>query len=331
MTFERQGQVMGTSDMRHNSAAAEFSTVEELQEDVRSVGWDVDYRQISKGRYCSEHASLAGAEISLMSVNFKVRLQIAASGAPEGYIGFLLPRIASAEVTMLGTALTDGALVFCPAGSKMHFVVSDGAANETIWVPEDEFLAIARALAPSETSSFPEAATIYQADPSRFAPLRREIFSMLRTGCLDTEAASRLLAMCILWMTDASPELRTEQLGNGRAAAIARKAQAFIESNYQNKIRLEDLCTYTEVGSRTLQRCFASYFQMGAFEYIKVRRLNAARRALLAADPSYGSVTNIAVSKGLSHLGRFSADYRAYFGESPRETLAARKSIVSVQ
>ena len=44
---------------------------------------------------------------------------------------------------MLGTALTDGALVFCPAGSEMDFVVSDGAANETIWVPEDEFLVMA--------------------------------------------------------------------------------------------------------------------------------------------------------------------------------------------
>ena len=87
-------------------------------------------------------------------------------------------------------------------------------------------------------------------------------------------------------MTDASPGLRAEQLGNGRAAAHRPASQAFIEDNYQHKIRLEDLCTYTEVGVRTLQRCFASYFQIGVFEYIKVRRLNAVRRALVAADPS---------------------------------------------
>ena len=75
---------------------------------------------------------------------------------------------------------------------------------------------------------------------------------------------------------------------------------------------------------RSLQRCFKSYFQIGPFEYIKTRRLNEARRALIAADPSDCSVTQIAMMNGISHLGRFSAEYRAYFGESPSETLVAR-------
>lgn len=154
---------------------------------------------------------------------------------------------------------------------------------------------------------------------------------MLGMGCLDAEAVSRLLAIFALCITDASPGLRAEPLRNGRAADIARRARAFIDDKYQNKIRMEDLCNYTEVGVRTLQRCFASYFQIGVFEYIKVRRLNAMRRALAAADPSVDSVTHIASVNGLSHLGRLSVEYRAYFGESPHETLAVRKPIVAVR
>ena len=78
-----------------NTVTATFSTVEELEESVRSVGWDVDYQQLSKGRYSSEHAFLDGNDISLTSVNFKKRMHITAGGSPEGYVAFLLPRAAS--------------------------------------------------------------------------------------------------------------------------------------------------------------------------------------------------------------------------------------------
>ena len=44
----------------------------------------------------------------------------------------------------------------------------------------------------------------------------------------------------------------------------------------------------------------------------------------MATDPASGTVTRIATESGFSHLGRFSVTYRAYFGESPSETLAAR-------
>ena len=109
------------------------------------------------------------------------------------------------------------------------------------------------------------------------------------------------------------------------AVAIARRAQAFIEDEYRNPIQLKDLCTYSGVGVRTLQRYFAAHFQMSPSEYINTLRLNETRRALLNAEPSVYTVTRIATSNGFSHLGRFSVGYRAYFGESPSETLAARK------
>jgi transcriptional regulator GlxA family with amidase domain len=64
---------------------------------------------------------------------------------------------------------------------------------------------------------------------------------------------------------------------------------------------------------------------MSPFEYIKARRLNAARQALVAADSSSNTVTRIAVENGFAHLGRFAADYREHFGESPHETLALGK------
>jgi transcriptional regulator GlxA family with amidase domain len=47
------------------------------------------------------------------------------------------------------------------------------------------------------------------------------------------------------------------------------------------------------------------------------------RRALRGAQPGKHLVKTIALGHGFWHLGRFAQDYRALFGETPSETLAA--------
>jgi len=110
--------------------------------------------------------------------------------------------------------------------------------------------------------------------------------------------------------------------GNRSTGRIARLAREYIEDHYGETFQMEDLCRFTGVSQRTLQRSFLVYFQVSPFEYLKARRLNAARQALAAADSSRERVSRIAFDNGYTHLGRFSVDYRVHFGESPRETLA---------
>ncbi len=311
-------------DKSQNRDSISFSEVEELEEAARSVGWDIDYRQISKGIFSSEFAFLDVAETSLASVNFNNDLHISCE-APEELVGFFLPRLASGGLTTCGTTMTDGELVFFPAQSEMDFIISGKVINKTVLFSEAEFRATAKALAPSETLSFPEAAVIYQADPRLCAQMRWVISSVLEEGCLDAEAASSLLTMFVLCITDASSRSSAEQLNNGNAVAIARRAQAFIKDEYRDPIQLKDLCAHSGVGFRTLQRYFAAQFQMSPLQYVNALRMNKARRALVNAEPSVSTVTQIATGNGFSHLGRFSVAYRAYFDESPSETLAARK------
>lgn len=75
-------------------------------------------------------------------------------------------------------------------------------------------------------------------------------------------------------------------------------------------------------GRRTLQRSFRKYFDLTITAYLKTVRLDATRRELLAAHPSENTVAEIALRHGLTHLGRFSVEFRDRFGESPRDTLA---------
>lgn len=60
---------------------------------------------------------------------------------------------------------------------------------------------------------------------------------------------------------------------------------------------------------------------MSPMAYVRIRRLDAVSRALLALGPEETSVTEIATDHGFFHLSRFAADYRRRFGEFPSETL----------
>jgi AraC family ethanolamine operon transcriptional activator len=300
-----------------------FAGVEELEEAAQALEWKIDYRQLRKGAFSAEFASLESGEISLVSERFNNHLHIHAE-PPEGFIGLFLPRLAPGRAEACGRALTEGDLIVFPSRSELEFVTSGQVRNETVFLAETEFRAAVRSLAPSDTFLSSRSAAILHGDPKRFAEIQHEIDSVHRTGGLDSNTTSNLLARIILWMVDGSSRCGAERLANGAAATIARQAQTFIEERFHDAIRLEDLCVFTGVGLRTLQCCFASHFQISPTDYIKARRLNAARRDLIVAGPSSRSVTKIALENGFPHLGRFSANYRAYFRELPSETLKAK-------
>ena len=58
-------------------------------------------------------------------------------------------------------------------------------------------------------------------------------------------------------------------------------------------------------------------------QYLLLRRMHLARRALRQSDPDATRVTDVATNLGFWELGRFSVNYRQIFGESPSTTLRA--------
>jgi transcriptional regulator GlxA family with amidase domain len=60
---------------------------------------------------------------------------------------------------------------------------------------------------------------------------------------------------------------------------------------------------------------------MSPTQYVLLRRLEAARRALRDANPRIANVAEIAQSFGFAELERFSETYQVTFGEAPLTTL----------
>jgi AraC-like DNA-binding protein len=104
-------------------------------------------------------------------------------------------------------------------------------------------------------------------------------------------------------------------------AAYRRRAEDFILAHLCDPISRAEICAAAGVSARSLSRQFVRRHAVGPMTFLKQRRLEAAQRSLLAADPAERSVTDVAMEWGLHHLGRFSVEYRAAFGESPSRTL----------
>jgi AraC-like DNA-binding protein len=74
-----------------------------------------------------------------------------------------------------------------------------------------------------------------------------------------------------------------------------------------------------KVSERTLQRAFVECLGIGPLRYERERRLHAVHGAILA-DGQGRTLTELAMTFGFWHLGRFAAAYANLYGCSPSET-----------
>lgn len=109
--------------------------------------------------------------------------------------------------------------------------------------------------------------------------------------------------------------------------AHVRRAEEFIEANWDQAITIEKLVEATGIGARAIFRAFQQTRGYSPMAFAKMVRLKRARE-LLSTPNAETSVTSVAFVCGFGNLGHFARDYREAFGERPSATLtkAARRA-----
>jgi transcriptional regulator GlxA family with amidase domain len=108
--------------------------------------------------------------------------------------------------------------------------------------------------------------------------------------------------------------------GRSSGPVHVRRAEEYLESHCDEPITVEQLAQITCVSVSALYVGFKQHRTYTPMQFLKRCRLRRARDQLLAA-PEGTTVRDVARRCGFLHLGRFSADYAAEFGEGPSETL----------
>ena len=103
-----------------------------------------------------------------------------------------------------------------------------------------------------------------------------------------------------------------------------RRAEEYIEANWNQPITIEELARVTSASARSLFHQFKRSRGQSPMAFVKQVRLRRARDMLGRTDFS-PSVTETALACGFTNLGHFARDYFKRFGERPSATIKRGK------
>ena len=116
-------------------------------------------------------------------------------------------------------------------------------------------------------------------------------------------------------------------MGSRLAPRLLKKALDLVEADPARAWAVGEIASACGVPRRTLQRHFRRFVGRTPTQFVRDLRLDKARKELVRAlDPV--SVTEIAGRCDFNHLGRFAAQYRERYGESPSATLLRQQNVL---
>ncbi|MEG9437301.1 helix-turn-helix domain-containing protein [Edaphobacter sp. HDX4] len=105
-----------------------------------------------------------------------------------------------------------------------------------------------------------------------------------------------------------------------QSSLIVRNVRQYVLDHSNRVIAVPELCKAFDVSRRTLQYAFEQVLGISPNAYLRILRLNGARRDLAGREAQI-SVQQAAADWGFWHLSQFAKDYRALFDELPSATL----------
>jgi AraC-like DNA-binding protein len=162
------------------------------------------------------------------------------------------------------------------------------------------------------------------------ASLRRYLAFLWREVAHDgafarSPVATREIELSLLAMVILAAENQTKSiLKSGNVSlppAHMRRAEEYLAAHVDSAVSMADLAVAAGASARTLFRTFKKQHRISPMAFLKQRRLEAAHRALLAAEPGSTTVSEVARRYYFFHFGRFADDYQRIFLEKPSETL----------
>ncbi|MBV6823353.1 helix-turn-helix domain-containing protein [Pseudomonas sp. PD9R] len=298
-----------------NSLQVQAFNTADVAEQIRATpGWVQHYQQMSPGHFAGlvRYLDLQGVEIYEEHMNTRVEQNFS---APQGSLAFCFDR-------------SDNAL----------YVLNGESRN--IWITPENYQEIAVVFGPAFVQR--HALDVARLEGLFMAPLNSQqnaLFSRWLSGTLtrlsqtfdppSREALTEQLLDDCLFILDNACVCLDQGALQRRAGerAIMKRVGEWAADTPEEQLNLLELSQVAGVSLRQLQHAFKTYTGMAPTQWLRLRRLNSARRELLSRTPSQTTVAEVAMHWSFWHLGRFSSNYRALFKELPSDTLK-RASVV---
>lgn len=300
---------------------ATYESLEELQAVSEAAGWDVDYRQIQRGKMSTFVFEAECAAVKLHDEGASGRFEVVGT-SPEEHVTMLTSR-GPGKVWINGATYGDTEFLVVGPGTEVHAVTDPHSGGLTMHVP----------MSLLEVPGYPDIRDAYPPNRSSkaIAPaamstrlrglIRAAIYQPVAVHWQAERASALAAALVRLIDAYAGAPQDPSSIPAPKRLRILKKAREYVEAHLDEPIRIEKICGYCGSSYSLLERTFRRELKMTPCAYLRARRLAAVNRELKRADPCDTTISEVALAHGFTHLGRFSGAYREQFGERPSETL----------
>jgi len=244
---------------------------------------------------------------------------------PPDYCSVSLVRSVSGRARCDFDAIAQGTVGYLPGNNDYEVLLPP---SEIVYfrVPQSRFLEAADTLGYDLPADGRQPLLFDSIDPAHLNDMAETVMSMQHSpdsselAALNHEYLEKVMLDRLLGVFSNSPA-RSSRMPLGNAYRVTQAAQTLIENSPEEPLTVMTLCQGLGVSRASLQRCFLQIYGVAPLVYLRMRRLNSARRALKAARGTSTTVTAIAVRWGFFHFARFAQDYSRQFGELPSTTL----------
>ena len=271
------------------------------------------------------HSDFAGSPGAVLSLERMARSVHLSCAVRDDWVALVIP-VNPAGSRFNGEAVKDSRVPLAFPGAKCEWCISSGSDLLVALAERRRLLTAGGKNAVTDRVSRAIGANarpvLLRADPEIVAEARAELLALLggtRDGrVVDVSSFESEVLAVMLRVIDSA---EVEALGSSSAASLVRRAKQLV-GDTPKKYNAAALSEKLQVSPRTLSYAFKAVTGASPHAFFLRERLNAARMALLRANPERDLVTSIALELGFTELGRFSTRYRELFGELPSATLA---------
>lgn len=291
----------------------------------------LQWAQLEPGRFDVQYAILDAAPLRVsaraFNVGFKGEAEVAA-----GKCVFGLPADPRTRARWFGATFDDESIGI--TRSTMHIssegrgsffgLVVDEAALQQLYPEAPDALALLENGRDAQLRSDPISAR-------RLRALIHRAFTGAygRCGSRVSERALKSIYGTLIPLLATAIERRNEHMVaptkclNRRLQAV-RRCEDYMREHVDATLTLLDLSQVSGMRSRSLINAFEAVTGFSPMDYLKRLRLNGVHAALMRLDPVRTRIIDVATDWGFWHMGHFTNNYRAMFGETPSGTLLNR-------
>lgn len=293
--------------------------------------WDLEFRLIKAGNFSSQ--LLMFGDSKLIFSRSKIENRIVQNGAtPTGLITFGMLANPNTEI-FWRDAPVDGSCVFIfPPGGELFAITQADFDVFAVSMTESTLDRCCALLELPDFRTLVDQNEIFRFNPKILFNLRHLLFDIdsvltsqnneLKNKQFLRHIQHELAMQFVLALSSHDKVVYNRAL---RKRDISLKAAVnFIHRASGPVPSIPEVCDSAHASQRMLQYAFKERYQMTPKAYMVMERLNRTHKQLKSARYGRHQVSDIARKNGFWHMGKFSADYKKLFSESPSATLERR-------